>query len=248
MCTPHLQQACVYGESEKDIVEYSRLPPHQQQRGDEETRTAGVADDGTARVIKSPAMRSLALAHPPEGAQLVRKEPKPAVKARSHLSCAQCRLPIQNGAGMQNAPGCGAAHKCVRGCPFAWPTARVSMRVGMYVEIQSGGPGHSRARNTDTHASTSTCMERLETLRAGGRDWYAGPNHAPPCAHDTGKAVRRVRADMPVRAMPLRLRRPCGSCEPSHSADAAQVSPSPGADVAGVSPVPVQMWHSRCSC
>ena len=109
-----------------------------------------------------------------------------------------------------------------------------------------------RARNTDTHASTSTRMERFETLCAGGRDWYAGQNHAPPCAHDTGKAVRRVRPDMPVRAMPLGLRRPCGSCEPSRSAAAEGVSPvpvqmwrgepSPGADVEGVSPVPVQMW------
>ena len=106
LCTPHLQQACAYEESEEDIVEYSRLPPHQQQRGDGETRTAGVADDGTARVIQSPTMRSLALAHPPEGTQLVRKEPKPAVKARRHLSCApQCRLPIQNCAGVQNGPG-----------------------------------------------------------------------------------------------------------------------------------------------
>jgi hypothetical protein len=224
LCTPHLQQACIYGESEKDIVEYSRLPPHQQQRGDEETRTAGVADNGTARVIQSPTMRSLALAHPPEGTQLVRKEPKPAVKARRHLSCARsAACPSQNCAGMQNAPGCGVAHKCMRGCPFAWPTARVSMRAGMYVEIQSGGPGHSRARNTDTHASTSTCMERFETLCAGGRDWYAlrtESRSALRARHGRGcqaRASRHARAchapgaPPPVRQLRAQSQRRCGS-------------------------------------
>ena len=176
-----------------------------------------VADDALARARASTGGHSAG----EERAEASCESPAPPIM------CAQCRLPIQNCAGMQNVPGCGVAHKCMRGCPFARPTTRVSMRVGMYVEIQSGGPGHLRARNTDTHASTSTRMERFETLCAGGRDWYAGPNHARPCAHDTGEAVRRVRPDMPVRAMPLGLCRPCGSCEPSRSADVARVSPVP---------------------